>query len=98
VEALVAYSPDEIQLIYDRTAGACFYCGNALALGNQGRPSATGAWEVDHFIPLEAHGAHLAQNWVAACVDCRTRKSDQMPWEHDPFRFKRGARHPDDYL
>jgi len=53
---------------------------------------------VDHFIPLAAGGADQPYNWVPACVDCNTRKSDLFPWEFEPETFATGDRDPANYL
>ena len=84
-----------INLIYDSTNGYCYYCGKRLSFHNYGAVGARGAWEIDHFIPLSRNGAHQLWNFVPACVDCNTRKSDLMPWEFDPSRFAHGERTAD---
>lgn len=94
----MAYSNDELNWVYDRTNGGCFYCGKALSFTNYGKVGKRGAWEVDHFISRRSGGAHKLYNWVAACVACNTGKSDAFPWEFDPDRFRRGDRRPDTYL
>jgi 5-methylcytosine-specific restriction endonuclease McrA len=94
----MAYSEDDVNWVYDRTKGACFYCGKLLSFKNYGQVGYTGAWEVDHFIPLASNGADQPYNWVAACVSCNTEKSDMLPWEFDPRRFRTGDRDPDHYL
>lgn len=95
---LMAYSDDDLNWVYDRTGGRCFYCRISLSFANYGAVGKRGAWEVDHFVPVVSNGAHQPYNWVPACVDCNTRKSDLLPWEFDPSRFKRGGRNPDNYL
>src|SRR5574341_373946 len=92
------YSDGEINWVYDRGGGMCFYCGMRLSFHNHGKVGERGAWEVDHFIPRASRGAHQPYNWVAACVDCNTRKSDLLPWEFDPERFFPGDRDADNYL
>lgn len=81
-----------VNLVYDRTEGYCYYCGKRLSFNNYGAVGARGAWEIDHFIPYSRNGAHQVTNFVPACVDCNTRKSDLMPWEFEPSRFPRGRR------
>jgi len=94
----VAYSDDDINWIYDRADGRCFYCGMRLSFHKYGKVGERGAWEADHFYPVVSGGAHQPYNWVPACIDCNTRKSDHFPWEFDPERFAHGDRNPDNYL
>lgn len=84
-----------INLVYDSTNGYCYYCGKRLSFYNYGVVGARGAWEIDHFIPYSRNGAHQLRNFVPACVDCNTQKSDLMPWEFDPSRFPHGERAAD---
>jgi 5-methylcytosine-specific restriction endonuclease McrA len=93
----MAYTNEEVNWIYDRTNGICFYCSIRLSFQNYGKVGTRGAWEADHFYPLVSGGAHQLYNLVPACVDCNTRKSDSSPWEFDPERFARGDRDPDNY-
>jgi 5-methylcytosine-specific restriction endonuclease McrA len=92
------YSDEEINWIYDRTSGRCFYCHKRLSFKNYGEVGAFGAWEVDHFIPIASRGADQPKNWVPACIECNTAKSDFLPWEFDPYRFDKSVRDPDNYL
>ena len=94
----MGYTDDEINQVYDRTNRKCFYCNIQLSFKNYGKVGARGAWEIDHFISLRSGGAHQSYNWVAACVNCNTQKSDAFPWEFDPDRFTRGDRDPENYL
>ncbi len=94
----MAYTDDELNSIYDRNRGRCFYCDMALSFQNYGVVGRRAAWEVDHFIPIASGGAHQPYNWVAACVGCNTEKADLLPWEFAPSRFRRGDRDPDDYI
>ncbi|MCK6512131.1 HNH endonuclease [Myxococcota bacterium] len=94
----MSYNNDELNWVYDRTGGYCFYCGIKLAFVNYGKVGNRGCWEVDHFIPLASNGAHQPYNWVPACVDCNTRKSNLLPWHFMPDRFSQGERDPENYL
>lgn len=93
----MSYTNDELNDIYDRRSGTCFYCGIRLSFVNYGKVGQKGAWEVDHFIPVASKGTHQFYNWVAACIDCNTQKSDLLPWELDPGRFGQGDRDPNNY-
>ena len=85
----MAYSEAEVNLVYDRTNGRCFYCGVQLSFKNYGKVGEKGAWEIDHFIPIASNGAHQPYNWVPACVECNTAKSGALPWEFSPDTFGR---------
>ena len=89
---------DDVEWVYARTDGRCFYCDEELVLDNRGKVGRRGAWELDHFIPFSRGGSDKLYNLVPACVDYNTRKSDLMPWEFDPDTFGKGDRDPDDYL
>ncbi len=94
----MAYSDEDINWAHDRADGHCFYCGIRLSFKNYGIVGAHAAWEIDHFIPLSRGGPDQPYNWVPACVDCNTRKSDLFPWEFDPLRFEEDDRDPDNYV
>src|SRR6266536_2343120 len=55
---LMAYNDDDLNWVYDRSDGTCFYCDKQLAFVNYGIVGARDAWEVDHFIPVASDGAH----------------------------------------
>jgi len=82
---------------YDRTGGACFWCGKWLAFSNYGARGARAAWVIDHFYPFARWGADQPYNWVPACHPCNDAKSDMLPWHFDP-RIRPGERDPDNYL
>ena len=94
----MAYTDEEVNRIYDRTGGYCFYCRIKLSFKNYGVVGEKGAWEMDHFIPIARGGAHQPRNWVPACVSCNTEKSDFLPWQYDPYRFRQRGRNPDNYI
>jgi 5-methylcytosine-specific restriction endonuclease McrA len=94
----MSYTDDDINWVYDRAGGQCFYRDMRLSFKNYGIVGAKGAWEIDHFLPVRSGGAHQPYNWVPACVDCNTRKSDSFPWEFDPDRFRVRDRNPDNYI
>ncbi|SRR6266849_1568156 len=89
---------DDVEWVFYRTDGRCFYCEEDLVLGNRGDVGARGAWELDHFIPFSRGGSDQPWNLVPACVACNTEKSDLMPWEYEPERFAKGDRDPEKYL
>lgn len=62
------FSNDDVNWVYDRTGGSCFYCGIRLSFKNYGIVGNKGAWEIDHFIPIASKGAHQPYNWVSRHV------------------------------
>ena len=94
----MSYYNDEVNWVYDRTDGYCFYCDIKISFKNYGRVGGRGAWEVDHFIPIVSRGAHQPYNWVPACISCNTEKGNLLPWEFDPVVFFSGDRDPDNYI
>lgn len=94
----MAYNDNDINWVYDRTGGRCLYCDIKLSFKNYGVVGEKGAWEVDHFIPRASNGAHQPYNWVPACINCNTEKSDLFPWEYQPLRFTKGDRDPENYV
>ena len=94
----MAHTNGDVNWVYDRAEGHCFYCGIQLSFKNYGDVGQKGAWEIDHFIPIASNGADQLYNWVPACVNCNTEKADLLPWEYDPDRFRRGDREPDNYI
>lgn len=52
----MAYSAKDVNWVYDRTAGECFYCDKQISFKNYGQVGEHGAWEVDHFIPVASKG------------------------------------------
>jgi len=94
----MGYRNEDLNDIYDRTGGYCFYCDMRLSWMNYGKVGVRAAWEVDHFIPIRSNGAHQFYNLVPACVGCNTEKSSLLPWHYEPSRFSQGDRNPDNYL
>ncbi len=87
----------DLEWIFSRTNGLCFYCGKKLCANNRGYFAGRGACEIDHLIPFSRGGADQPYNLVPACVGCNREKSDMWPWEFDE-RFRVGDRNPDNYV
>jgi 5-methylcytosine-specific restriction endonuclease McrA len=94
----MSYNNDDLNDIYERKNGYCYYCQKKLSFQNYGLVGERGAWEVDHFIPLAAGGEDRFENWVPACVPCNTSKRDLLPWEFEPDVFGAGDHNPANYL
>lgn len=50
------YPDDQLNCIYDKTGGYCYYCQKKLAFTNYGQFGRKGAWEADHNIPTASGG------------------------------------------
>ncbi len=91
------YSKQEIQWVFERMKGHCFYCGMKIAMGQYRLSAHPGAWDINNFIPTQAK-SEQKKNWVPACVHCNASKGQLLPWEYDPARFCRGDEDPDSYI
>ena len=63
--------------IFQRTNGACHFCGDTLKFERRRSQGAisiedvpSGSWEVDHVVPLSRGGTRLVTNCLPACVAC----------------------------
>lgn len=73
----MAWDPDRLNDIYDRTDGRCHLCGKKLAFCNFGRRGARGCWEVEHSVPRSRGGTDRLSNLYAACIECNRSKGAQ---------------------
>jgi 5-methylcytosine-specific restriction endonuclease McrA len=87
----------DLEWIFYRTDGECFYCGKKLCMNNRGFYGGKSAWEADHFVPFSRRGADQPYNFVAACVGCNRAKANLWPWQFDD-RIQPGDRNPENYL
>lgn len=60
----MAYTDDQLQTIFNRTGGYCFYCGARLAWGNYRLLGAVGAWKADQ------RGVCGGSDHVPSCITC----------------------------
>lgn len=70
----MAYDPERVRRIYDRTGGRCHACGKRLSFINYGKSGYRGAWEVDHSYARALGGTDHLNNLYAACVSCNRSK------------------------
>ena len=70
----MAYTDDELSLIFDRTDGHCHLCGLKVCFANYGRFGRRGAWEVEHSKPRCNGGSDRLCNLFAAHVVCNRQK------------------------
>lgn len=71
------YTDEELNYIYDKTGGYCYYCGKKLAFTNYGKPKRRGAWEVDHSNPISRGGTDYYRNLFPSCIPCNRSKRDR---------------------
>ena len=70
----MAFSEEELRVIYGRTDGYCHLCGKKLARRNYGCSGAKSAWEVDHSNAKTSGGTDYGQNLYPACIPCNRSK------------------------
>lgn len=70
----MAFTDEEINLIYDRTTGYCHICHRKLAFKNYGAIGAYRAWEVEHSNPRARGGSNRLGNLYPACIPCNRSK------------------------
>ena len=70
------WSAEQINWIYQRTAGCCHICGSKRSLKNYGSAGSRGSWEVDHSVPKARGGTDRLNNLYVACISCNRRKRD----------------------
>lgn len=71
------YTEDELNYIYEKTDGYCYYCGKKLSFQNYGIHGAKGSWHVEHKVPVSKGGTDSMNNLVPACIDCNAEKGDR---------------------
>ena len=59
------FTPAQRRQVAEAFDGACSACETALS----------GAWHIDHVIPLALGGRHDPGNWVPVCIDCHKAKT-----------------------
>jgi 5-methylcytosine-specific restriction endonuclease McrA len=60
-----------LRRIFDKTAGHCHFCGDAILFENRGwADKPDGHWEVDHVIQRHKGGLKSAENCLPACTRC----------------------------
>lgn len=70
------FRPQDIQGLYVRQEGCCFYCKVQLA------PETI---SIDHVIPRSRNGSNTPDNIVITCVDCNTLKATRTGLEFLSF-------------
>ena len=69
------FTSEEINYVYDKTDGYCYYCGKKISFTNYGKLGNHGAWEIDHSKPVSKGGTNYLRNLVPACTTCNRDKS-----------------------
>ncbi len=92
------YTDEDVNWVFNRMGGRCFYCSMRLSRENFGLIVERGAWDIDNFIPLSRNGAFRRDNWVPSCIICETVKGELFPWEFDAPRFRQRDECPNNYI
>lgn len=69
--------------IFAKTDGHCYHCGAVL--------NPEGGWHIDHLIPTARGGSENDDNLFPACPPCNMEKSDSMPGEWTPPKYRKAA-------
>jgi len=70
----MAYSKEELRIIYERTDGRCHVCRKKLSFVNYGRLDGRAPWEVDHSVAKARGGTDRIGNLLPACPGCNRSK------------------------
>ena len=73
----MGYDLKLLRRIFDRTEGVCHICHNdegIMCFNNYGKPSARGAWEVDHSLARANYGTDHFNNLWPAHIKCNRRR------------------------
>lgn len=69
------FTNEQLNKIYDKTEGYCYYCQKRLSFVNYGKNGYRGAWHVDHSRAQDSGGSDYLRNLVPACINCNLDKS-----------------------
>jgi len=72
----MAWSPQELRSIYNRTCGNCHLCHRKMYLTNYGKFGERGAWEVEHSVARARGGTDHGNNLYGAHISCNREKRD----------------------
>ena len=82
------FTNEEINHVYDKTDGYCYYCGKKISFVNYGKPGNHSAWEINPSKPVSRGGTNYLRNLVPACIVCNRDKSNR----HD-IHYKHNFEH-----
>lgn len=69
------FTDEQIEYVYHKTGGYCYYCKKKLSLSNYGKNGNHGSWHIDHSKPKSKGGTDYLRNLVPACIECNMDKS-----------------------
>jgi len=75
------YSERDVNRIYGRQMGKCFYCG--IEVNNK--------YHIDHIIPLSKGGSNYCGNILISCPSCNSSKSNKLLIEWIRYKKKINA-------
>jgi hypothetical protein len=70
----MAFTDEQLSLIFERTDGRCHICGTKVCFSNYGQSGHRGAWEVEHSNPRCNGGSDRLCNLYAAHISCNREK------------------------
>lgn len=85
------YDYDELNRVFEKTDGYCYYCDKHLSFLNYGHPDGRGSWEIDHIVPLSAGGVDNRRNRVTACFSCNRLKGSMLTRQFRRMYFDEGS-------
>ena len=80
------FTSEEFQLLCERFAWRCGYCGCPVV----DRANEKNTVTPDHVIPLSKGGSNFIWNLIPACWDCNNQKGDRTPREWFTERVNQG--------
>lgn len=87
----MGYSNDDLNFLYDKTAGRCHICRKRLAFSNYGVLGARACWEVDHSNARARGGTDYLRNLLPACIPCnRSKQHRSTRSARREFGYSRG--------
>lgn len=69
------FSNEDVNYVYDKNDGYCYYCGKRLSFQNYGENGKRGSWQIDHSRAKARGGSNYRRNLVPACIHCNLDKN-----------------------
>ena len=69
------WTDEELNIIFDRTSGHCWFCKHPLKWSHYGDRSFAMGWEVDHRVAVANGGTDDISNLIPACWTCNNAKA-----------------------
>jgi len=72
---IMGFSDEDVNYVYDKNNGYCYYCGKRLSFVNYGKNGKRGSWHIDHSKARARGGSDYRRNLVPSCIVCNLDKS-----------------------